>query len=162
MPEIVIVNTSPIFYLYRLDCLDILRKLYGGIIIPQAVVNELKERKKVGENIPEIRNYGWIAVKEVNVPAYISIITDLGRGETEVLALACEENDALVILDDALARRIAKIRGLRITGTIGVLLKAKAENHVTEIKPFLNKMKNVGFYLSNNLISCILKIAGED
>lgn len=57
MPEIVIVNTSPIFYLHRLDCLDILKKLYGRIIIPQAVVNEHEAGKRVGENIPEIRKY---------------------------------------------------------------------------------------------------------
>lgn len=161
MPEIVIVNTSPIFYLNRLDCLDVLRKLYGRIIIPQAVVNELEAGKRVGEDVPEINDCEWITVKEVNVPAFISIITDLGQGEAEVLALACEETDALIIVDDALARRIAKLRGLRLTGTAGVFLKAKAENHITEIKPFLNKMKDIGFYLTGNLISDILKIAGE-
>ena len=96
------------------------------------------------------------------MPAFISIITDLGQGEAEVLALACEERDALVIVDDALARRIAKLRGLRITGTAGIFLKAKAENHISEIKPFLNKMKDIGFYLTGNLIADILKIAGED
>ncbi len=162
MPEIVMANTSPIFYLHRLDCLDILRKLYGRIIIPQAVVNELEAGKRVGEDVPEIKDYEWIIVKEVNVPSFISIITDLGQGEAEVLALACEEKDTLVIIDDALARRIAKLRGLRLTGTAGVFLKAKAKNHITEIKPFLSKMKDVGFYLTNNLISEILRIAGED
>lgn len=119
MPEIIIVNTSPIFYLYKLDCLDVLRKLYGRIIIPQAVVNELEAGKRVGENVPDIKNYKWITVKEVNVPVFISIITDLGRGEAEVLALACEEGEALVIVDDALARRIAKLRGIKLTGTAG-------------------------------------------
>lgn len=162
MPEIVIVNTSPIFYLHRLDCLDVLKKLYGRIIVPQAVVYELEAGKRVGENVPEIRKYEWITVKEVNVPSFISIITDLGQGEAEFLALACTERDTLVIIDDALARRIAKLRGLRITGTAGVFLKAKTENHITEIKPFLSKIKDVGFYLTNNLISDILKIAGED
>ncbi|BBO16415.1 nucleic acid-binding protein [Candidatus Brocadia pituitae] len=162
MPEIVIVNTSPIYYLHRLDCLDILKKLYGKIIIPQAVVNELEAGKRVGEDVPEIRKYEWMTVKEVNVHAFINIITDLGHGEAEVLALACEERDALVIVDDALARRIAKLRGLRLTGTAGVFLKAKAENHITEINPFLNKMKDIGFYLTGNLISEILRIAGED
>ena len=162
MPEIVIVNTSQIFYLHRLDCLDVLRKLYGKIIIPHAVVNELEAGKRVGEDVPGIKDYEWITVKEVNVPAFISIITDLGQGEAEVLALACEERDALVIVDDALARRIAKLRGLRITGTAGIFLKAKAENHISEIKPFLNKMKDIGFYLTGNLIADILKIAGED
>jgi len=100
-------------------------------------------------------------MKEVAVPSYIKIITDLGQGEAEVLALACEEKDPLVIMDDALARRIARLHGLKLTGTAGVLLKAKAKNHITEIKPFLNKLKDVNFFITNNLINEILKIAGE-
>ena len=97
----------------------------------------------------------------MNNPVFISIVTDLGQGEAEVLALACEERETLVIIGDALARRIAKLRGIKLTQTTRVFLKAKAENHITEIKPFLNKVKNVGFYLTNNLISGILKITGE-
>lgn len=57
MPDVVIVNTSPLFYLHRLGCLNILEKLYGEIVIPGAVVDELNEGKKVGEDVPEITNY---------------------------------------------------------------------------------------------------------
>lgn len=161
MPEPVIVNTSPIFYLHRLNCLDILRKLYDRIIIPQAVADELEAGKRAGEGVPELEDYGWITVKEVSIPAFINIITDLGQGEAEVLALACEEKEPLVILDDSLARRIANLRGLKLTGTAGILLKAKTKNHITEVKPLLNKLKDSGFYLTDNLISDILKVAGE-
>ena len=161
MPDFVIVNTSPIFYLHRLGCLDILRKLYGSIAIPQGVVDELEAGKSAGEDIPEINDYKWIMIKKVTVPEYIKIITDLGQGEAQVLALACEEKNPLVILDDALARKIGKLRGLRLTGTAGVILKAKSKNHIADIKPFLDKLKDVGFYLTDDLISDILKIAGE-
>jgi|SRR3972149_4374966 len=143
MRKIVIVNTSPLFYLHRLGYLHLLQKLYNGIVIPSAVANELEEGKRLGEDVPQI-------------------VPDLGQGEAEVLALGCENKNSLLIIDDGLARKIAKLYTFRITGTAGVLLKAKQEKHISEIKPVLKKLKDVGFYLSDNLISDILKVAGED
>lgn len=161
MPDVVIVNTSPLFYLHRLGCLNILEKLYGEIVIPGAVVDELNEGKKVGEDVPEITNYKWIKVKDVIIPAFIKIISDLGQGEAEVLALACEEKKPLVIIDDEIARKIAKLQGIKLTGTAGVLLKAKTNNYIPEIKPVLEKLREVGFYLSDRVIAEVLKISGE-
>lgn len=161
MPDVVIVNTSPLFYLHRLGCLNILEKLYGEIVIPGAVVDELNEGKKVGEDVPEITNYKWIKVKDVTIPAFIKIISDLGQGEAEILALACEEKKPLVIIDDEIARKIAKLQGIKLTGTAGVLLKAKTNNYIPEIKPVLEKLREVGFYLSDRVIAEVLKISGE-
>jgi len=161
MPDVVIVNTSPLYYLHRLGCLEILKKLYGRIIIPRAVLNEIDAGKNAGEDVPAIEDYDWISLKDVNIPAFIKMITDLGKGEAEVLALACVEKEPLLIIDDALARRIAKLHELRFTGTAGVLLKAKADHHIIEIKPLLCKLKDAGFYLTDNLLSDILKIAKE-
>ncbi len=59
MHDVVIVNTSPLFYLHRLGCLNILEKLYDKIVIPYAVIDELKEGKRVGEDVPEIEDYKW-------------------------------------------------------------------------------------------------------
>jgi len=161
MPDVVIVNTSPLFYLHRLGCLNILEKLYGEIVIPGAVVDELKEGKRVGEDVPEIADYKWINVKDVTIPAFIKIISDLGHGEAEVLALACEEKEPLVIIDDEIARKIAKLQGIKLTGTAGVLLKAKTNNYISEIKPVLEKLREVGCYLSDRVIAEVLKISGE-
>jgi len=162
MRKIVIVNTSPLFYLHRLGYLHLLQKLYNGIVIPSAVANELEEGKRLGEDVPQIEDYKWINIRHVAVPLFIKIVPDLGQGEAEVLALGCENKNSLLIIDDGLARKIAKLYTFRITGTAGVLLKAKQEKHISEIKPVLKKLKDVGFYLSDNLISDILKVAGED
>jgi predicted nucleic acid-binding protein len=86
----------------------------------------------------------------------------LPSGEAEVLALGCEKKDSLLILDDALARKIAKLQSLKYTGTIGILLKAKERKYIKEIAPILKKLKEVNFYLSNEFIKKILKIAGEN
>jgi len=157
----VIVNTSPLFYLHRVKYLDCLEKLYGEIVIPEAVVTELEEGKKSGEDVPQVSEYNWIKIKRVTIPAFIKMIPDLGLGEAEVLALGCEEVEPLLIIDDALARKIAKLQTFKFTGTAGVLLKAKKEGYLTEIKPILERLKMAGFYLNNQLIAEILKIAGE-
>jgi predicted nucleic acid-binding protein len=162
MHRIVIVNTSPLFYLHRLGYLDILEKLYNEVIVPEAVVAELEEGERVGEDVPKVAECNWIRVRKVTIPAFIKMIPDLGQGEAEVLALGCEEVEPLLIIDDALARKIAKLQTFKITGTAGVLLKAKKEGYFKEIKPILGRLKETGFYLSAALIAEILKISGEN
>jgi len=161
MHKNVIVNTSPLFYLHRLECLYILEKLYGEIVIPQAVVNELLEGKRTGEDVPEVSSYNWIKVEQVNLPAFIKMIPDLGQGEAEVLALGDAKKESLLIIDDALGRRIAKLYGFKFTGTAGVLIRAKEKKHITEVKSVLRQLKVAGFYLTDKVITEILKASGE-
>ncbi len=72
-----------------------------------------------GEDVPIPSQYDWIEVRSVRVPKLLELITDFGLGEVQVLALAMEESDCLVILDDLLAREVAQLRGLKLTGTAG-------------------------------------------
>ena len=67
MHRSVIVNTSPLFYLHRVKYLDCLEKLYGEIVIPEAVVTELEEGKKSGEDVPRVSEYNWIKIKRVTM-----------------------------------------------------------------------------------------------
>ena len=161
MPEVVISNTSPIFYLHRLRRLDLLKKLYQEIIVPKAVVAELEAGRRQGEDVPELDNYEWIKIRAIRSPQILGLSTDFGPGETEVLALALEESDSLVIIDEKLARKIARLRGLRVTGTAGILLKAKQEGHILAVKPFIDQLQDIHFHLSDNVRTLILSIAEE-
>ena len=161
MPEIVISNTSPIFYLHRLRRLDLLQKLYQKIIVPQTVVAELEAGHRQGEDVPKIDNYEWIEIRSIQSPQILGLSTDFGPGETEVLALALEEWESLVIIDEKLARKIARLRGLRVTGTAGVLLRAKQEGHILAVKPFLDRLQEIQFHLSDNVRTLILSKAEE-
>ena len=161
MPEVVISNTSPIFYLHRLRCLDLLQKIYQEIIVPKAVVAELEAGRKQGEDVPAIDSYEWIKIRAIRSPQIMGLSTDFGPGETEVLALALEESDSLAIIDDKLARRIARLRGLRVTGTAGILLKAKQKGHILAVKPFLDRLQEIHFHLSDNVRTLILSTAEE-
>ncbi len=139
MPEITIVDTSSLFYFYRVGLFELFNKLYGHITVPEAVKNELNEGQTQGEDVPQLENYPWVEIRSVSMPRYLQLIADLGPGESEVLALATNHPSALVVLDDKLARRIADMQGFRLTGTAGVLLRAKRKGLVPALKPVINK-----------------------
>jgi uncharacterized protein len=161
MPDRVISNTSPLFYLHRLRHLDLLQKLYQRIIVPEAVVDELNAGRDLGQDVPNVKDYDWIEVRPVPAPELVKLITDLGAGEAQVLTLAIGEPGSLVILDDRLAREVARMRNIRITGTAGVLLKAKQEGHISAVAPLLNRLIELDFRLSDDVKARILMLAQE-
>ena len=161
MPEITIVDTSPLFYLHRLGLLELLNKLYGHITVPEAVKKELKEGQAQGADVPQLETYPWVEIKSVSMPRYLQLIADLGPGESEVLALATNHPSAIVILDDKLARRIAEMQGFRLTGTAGVLLRAKQNGLVPALKPVIERLLDLDFRLKPDLVKATLELAGE-
>jgi len=123
MHKKVIVNSTPIIALLEIGRLGILKELYSEIIIPEAVRDEISIK-----NAQVLDDYIWIQIKPItNIAAKQVFVSYLHDGEVEVMVLAKELNADLVIIDDGLARRHAKYLGLTITGTIGVLLRAKHE-----------------------------------
>jgi predicted nucleic acid-binding protein len=85
----------------------------------------------------------------------------LAPGETAVLALALESADAVVILEDALARRHAERLSLRLTGTLDLLLDAKTAGHIDEVTPLLDTLQRLGFRLSPATRHAVLHLAEE-
>lgn len=162
MPEITIVNTSPLFYLHRLGLFELLNKLYGHITVPEAVKKELEEGQIQGEDVPQLASYPWIEIRSVSMPRYLRLIADLGPGESEVLALATNHPSALIILDDKLARSIAEMQGFRLTGTAGVLLRAKEKGLVPALKPIIERLLDLDFRLKPDLVKATLELAGEE
>jgi len=162
MPKITIVDTSSLFYFHRVGLFELFNKLYGHITVPGAVKNELIEGQTQGEDVPQLENYTWVEVRNVSMPRYLQLIADLGPGESEVLALATNHPSALVVLDDKLARRIADMQGFRLTGTAGVLLRAKRKGLIPALKPVIKKLLDLDFRLKPELVKEILTLAGEE
>ena len=160
MPE-VICNTSPIQYLHRLDLLHILRALTGGVIVPPAVVDELGEGRALGVNLPDLSTLGWVTVRRPVSEVAVPLVTNLGPGEAEALMLALELREAVVVLDDALARRVAETLGLNVTGTWGLLLDAKRASLIRAVGPLLDQLEALRFRLAPHTRTAVLKLAGE-
>jgi predicted nucleic acid-binding protein len=160
MPE-VIADTSPIQYFYQIGLLDVWKVLYSQITIPEAVASELNVGRAHGVSLPDIPSIDWITVKRPQGHALLPLVPELGPGEREAIALAIEIKDSLLILDDALARRYAQLLGVTMTGTLGVLLKAKQTGLLKEVKPALDQLEALGFYLDKATRSAVLKLAQE-
>lgn len=157
----VIVNSTPLIVLCGIDRLDILREMYQNIYIPSAVFQEITAKgDSAGKQICSAGD--WIHVEQIrNYSEKKMYKAKLHDGEVEVMILAQEQKADLVIIDDNAAKKTAKYLGLTVTGTLGVLVKAKRQGIIEEVRPLLMEMKRNGFYV-NNIVEClVLEQAGE-
>ena len=157
----VISNTTPILSLLKIDKIDILKELYGKIIIPLAVYQEI-EKGKYKQYYQDITLLNWIEIKKIQDTNSTDYFFDLDDGEAEVLILAKEINADLVLLDEIIGRRYAKQLQINLTGTIGILLKAKEKGLIISIKDLLLELVEKGTWLNTKLISKVLLMAKEE
>jgi uncharacterized protein len=113
-----------------------------------------------GHDVPNVAALPWARVVSSPTLALLALATDLGKGEAEAIAIAHERN-ALLILDDGLARRHAKLIGVTLTGTLGVLIKAKVAGHIPTVPPLVSRLTDLGFRLSEQTRETVLKLANE-
>lgn len=158
----VIVNSTPLIVLSHIGKLDLLRQLYREIVIPQAVYDEVTQKRDIAQTALE-SSRSWIKVIGIkDADKYTMYKAKLHAGEVETMILAQEEPRAdLVIVDDNSAKKTAKFLGLSVTGTIGVLLKAKRLGYIDAVAPLLEKMRENGFYVSEEVMSLALEKAEE-
>ena len=158
----VVANTTPLIALSHVGELELLKRLYEEIIIPEAVYKELSVKTESVCKKAVDSSLDWIRVEKIeNQMAKAMYKTQLHEGEAEVMILSKEIGADVVIIDDANAKKHAKYLGLPVTGTLGVLIKAKQKGYVDELKPILYQMVQNGIYISPKLIEMCLEQAEE-
>lgn len=151
MLKTIISDTSCLIILSKINKLFLLEKLYGQVITTPEIAEEF------GEALPD-----WIIIESaVDILRQQILEIQIDRGESSAIALALEKADCTVILDDYKARKIAAQLNLKITGTIGIIIKAKKQGIITAIKPIIDDIKLTDFRISNKLELLALKEAGE-
>lgn len=131
--------------------MDLLKKVYGSVFTTRDIANEF------GDSLPE-----WMEVLSVKDPFRQQLLElQIDKGESSAIALALEMPGSTVILDDFKARKIAIKLGIHVTGTLGVIIRAKQKGVLSSIQPFLEKLKQTNFRLSPELELEALKMAGE-
>lgn len=158
----VIVNSTPIILLSNINQLELLKQLYETITIPQAVYDEVTA--KPDSACQNLKNhFDWIKVEKIRNPIQKKMYeAKLHDGEVEVMILAQEEPKAdLVILDDNSAKKTAKFLELSVTGTLGILVKAKQLNYIEKVKPLMDALIANGFFVTQNVYSMVLEQTGE-
>lgn len=156
-----ISNTSPLLYLYRIDALKWLPSLFAEVWIQGAVVFELQEGRQKGFDVPNPSDYNWIEIVEPKMIPSEWFAVDLGTGEIAVISLAMDYPDNVILLDDALARRTATAAGLNVWGTLRILLEAKSQGLMENVKPQVNRSEEAGLWVSEGIRQRILTLAGE-
>lgn len=161
----VVSNTSPALNLAIIGQLALLRELFGEIWIPPAVLKELRS----DENLPgsgavrEAREAGWLRVEEVKDGHLVQALRrDLDEGEAETIALALQVRAEWTLLDQREGRRIAKSLGLKVTGVLGILLRARREGKLPSLQIAMEQLREKGgFRIRAELFADLLRESGE-
>jgi predicted nucleic acid-binding protein len=138
----------------RIGLLHILPKLFGRVIRPQAVVDELYAGKSIYGGSESIFDGDWIDLYPN--PKEMILRKELGAGETAVIALALKLNADLIILDDLAARNVANGLNIKLTGTLGIILAAHKKGILPEITAAINDLQSCGFRISSDLINKLI------
>ena len=157
MRKSAIVDTGPLIILYQIGLLPLLRNLYERLFIPEAVRDELLK----GPSGQAILASGLVEVRSVSDRGAVEILRAfLDEGEAEAIQLA-RELQTTIIIDERRGRRIAKSLGLKVRGTLSILLELKRRGLIDSVKSFIDKMFKKGYYLSEELAMEVLRVAGE-
>ena len=159
MPNVV-VNSTPIISLHCIDKLDLLSKMYHAVYIPYGVYEEVCVDGDVREET--LVYYPNITVKRIaNEDARKYFKTALHKGEVETMILADELKADACIIDDRLAREYARHLGLKITGTLGVLIKAKERGLIDLITPYMDLLLQNDVFIGDSIYETAKRLAKE-
>lgn len=152
---IVVADSGPLHYLIQLEQVDLLRRFYGQVLVPQAVAGELSTVGAPGVVREWItRPPSWVEVRPVASDVIAAITDDLDLGERSAIALAETLHADLLLIDEAAGRAEAKRRHLRVTGTLGVL-RTGAEQGLVNVPDLLERLRTTSFYLDETLLNAV-------
>jgi predicted nucleic acid-binding protein len=159
--RILVVNASPLIHLAEAGRLDLLRDAGTSVWVPEPVGREIRA---FGAEDPTARAHdqtAWLLARPAPaIPAEI-IAWDLGPGESSVLALARQTPSASAVIDDLAGRRCAEALGVRLLGTVGLVLLARREGRISSAREVLDTLRQHGMYLSDAVIEAALALVGE-
>jgi predicted nucleic acid-binding protein len=156
---LIVADTSALLALAVSESLSLLDELFGDVRVPAAVFEECTISGK--PHADQLRDYLGGKVEAVDLGEYVIAAAGLGAGELEAMALYKDLHADRLLLDDARARRVAAFNQITVVGSLGVLLLAKDQGLIPEVKPKLNSIRAAGFYFSEPLLQEALRLANE-
>ena len=161
MPEHWVINTSPTILLAKVGLVEFVPQLVTELVIPEPVASEILTAAKGDAAAVWLQGAGKIFIKPA--VADLPSLSDwkIGPGERSVISWAATHADYMAVLDDLEARFIAQRLGIKIIGTIGIVLRLKRHGLISEAKPHLKKIREVGGYISEELFHEALRQVGE-
>ena len=160
---IIVSDTSPINNLAAINHLHLLNQLYGTVFIPEAVYRELTDPSFPVAGATEVQTFDWIQTRAVSDRTLVEALSnELDIGEAEAIALAVEIQADQVLIDERRGRLVANRLNLRYTGILGILVEAKSQGLIAEVKPLLDTLSNeAGFWVAESLYVRVLRLVNE-
>jgi len=160
---IIVSNTSPISNLAKVGQLSLMQQIYGRVLVPCAVHEELLDTRAGETVITAVQLATWMEIQSVqNRELVDELRTRVNIGEAEAIALAVEVTATRLLIDERLGRQAATERGLTVTGVLGILLAAKRQGLIAAVKPTMDDlMIQAGFRISSQLYTDVLIAASE-
>ena len=160
---IVVSDTSPINNLAAINQLHLLQQLYGTVVIPEAVYQELTDPDFPVAGAKEVQTFTWIQIRAVEDRTMVKALSsELDPGEAEAIVLALEMKAEQVLIDERRGRMIAARLNLHYTGILGVLVEAKSQGFISTVKPLLDDLINkAGFWVAEPLYKSVLRLVNE-
>jgi len=159
---VIVCNATPLIAFARIERLDLLREVVGKIVIPAEVADEISRHRNRACGSISLEREAWISVELMQSAAQVQLLLPvLDRGEAEVIALALERQAKLVLLDELTGRKVAQSLELPVTGTVGILIRAKQKRLIAAVGPLLEKMRHCGIRYSERFIQAVLHEIGE-
>lgn len=158
---IVVSDTTPLISLLKIDHLDLFEKLFGQVLIPKAVFDELTVDERYKLEADQIRRKEFIIVKAVQNSESANLLkraTGLDKGESEAIVLTDEVNADVLLMDEAKGRTVSFQMGFKVMGTIGVLMAAYEEKELIadDIRECVEKLQNAGRHISQKHYQMLL------
>ncbi|BAD84401.1 predicted nucleic acid-binding protein, containing PIN domain [Thermococcus kodakarensis KOD1] len=156
---IVVSDSGPLIALAKIEKLELLRELFGEIVIPRAVWAEVVEKGRGRPGSREVSEAEWIKVQDVNDRLSVEILMkEIEIGEAEAIVLARELNADLLVLDERIPRIIAKSLGIKVAGTLALLFIAKERGLLKEdLEPLLLELRTKGVRFSDKVVEALRK-----
>lgn len=161
---IIVSDTSPINNLAAINQLHLLHQLYETVLIPESVYRELTDPTFPVAGTTEVQTLDWIQTRAVSDRTVVEALSsELDIGEAEAIALALEIQADQVLIDERRGRLVAARLNLRYTGILGILVEAKSQGLIAEVKPLLDALINqAGFWVAEPLYHSVLQLVDED
>lgn len=156
-----VVNSSPTIVLGKINHLSLLSTLCSQLVIPQAVADEIYEGPPSDPARCWLNSSGRSLIRpNVPIPNIVATL-DLGAGETQVISWCLLNPDCEAILDDGAARKCACVLGILMTGTLGVLMRAKKNHQISALTPLVERLLQNGFRINHKTLQFVLDWANE-
>lgn len=159
---ILVLDASSLITLARIRRLALLPQLADRIYIPEAVYIESVTQAGDRPGSIELAQADWIMCRHVEQQAHVMRLrTRLGWGEAEAIVLTLQVQADAVVLDDAMARRVAEQEGCAVVGLLGLLVDGKRRGLIPAVKPILDALREARFFVADDLYAVVLRQAGE-